>query len=139
MEVNCRLAHKQKEIMMNLVNAVNWFEIPVSDYERAISFYEGMLDVALKRESMNDIDFAVFPADETAIAGALIKVDFQQPSEHGCLVYLNVEGKMDVAIERALAQGSIVFFPKTHIGENGYIAHISDSEGNKIGFHSMEG
>ena len=98
-----------------------------------------MLDVVLKRESMNDIDFAIFPADEAAIAGALIKVNFQQPSEHGCLVYLNVVGKMDVAIERAQEQGSIVFLPKTYIGENGYIAHIGDSEGNKIGFHSMTG
>jgi len=122
---------------MTLKNTINWFEIPVSDYERAINFYESMLDIKLARENMNDIDYALFPADEIAISGALIKADFQKPSEQGSLVYLNVEGMMDAAIERAQAQGSNVFFPKTHIGEPGYIAHISDSEGNKIALHSM--
>ena len=71
-------------------NVVNWFEIPVADYERAVSFYENMLDTKLQRESMNGIDYAIFPADKEAIAGALIKCDFQVPSEAGSLVYLNV-------------------------------------------------
>jgi predicted enzyme related to lactoylglutathione lyase len=48
-----------------------------------------------------------------------------------------VEGFMDQAIERATAEGSSLFYPKTPIGENGYIAHLSDSEGNKIALHSM--
>ena len=122
---------------MTIRHITNWFEIPVSDFERAINFYESMLGIKLKRESMGDIDYALFPADEPAVAGALIKADFQQPSEQGSLVYLNVEGMMDAVIERALAQGSKVFFPKTHLGEPGYIAHIGDSEGNKIALHSM--
>ncbi len=119
-------------------NVVNWFEIPVADYERAVSFYENMLDTKLQRESMNGIDYAIFPADKEAIAGALIKCDFQVPSDAGSLVYLNVEGFMDDAISRAQSQGSKVVFPKTHIGDEGYIAHISDSEGNKIALHSMQ-
>jgi len=122
---------------MKLKNAISWFEIPVTDYERAIDFYETMLDVQLTREKMNDIDFAIFPSDDTAVAGALIKADFQQPSQQGCLVYLNVEGIMDSAIKRAQDHGAEVLFPKTHIGEEGYIAHISDSEGNKVALHSM--
>ncbi|VAW59923.1 hypothetical protein MNBD_GAMMA11-3376 [hydrothermal vent metagenome] len=121
---------------MKLKNAINWFEIPVSDFERAIKFYEKVLDIQLKREKMDGINLAIFPADEEAIAGALVKVDFLQPGEQGCLVYLNVEGMMDGVIERAQSQGSSVFLAKTHIGDPGYIAHISDSEGNKIALHS---
>ncbi len=123
---------------MKIKNAINWFEIPVTDFERAISFYENVLDINLQRENMDDINLAIFPADETAIAGAIVKADFLKPGEQGSLVYLNVEGMMDAVIERAQAQGSNVLFPKTHIGEPGYIAHISDSEGNKIGLHSMQ-
>ncbi|HED33145.1 MAG TPA: VOC family protein [Gammaproteobacteria bacterium] len=122
---------------MKLKNAINWFEIPVNNYERAIDFYETVLDIQLKREKMEDVDFAIFPADETAIAGALIKADFQKPDKQGCLVYLNAEGMMDEAIQRAKQKGGDVYMGKTSIGENGYIPHISDSEGNKIALHSM--
>ncbi len=123
---------------MKLKNAINWFEIPVSDLERAIKFYEKVLDIQLKREKVDECELAIFPADEEAIAGALIKTDFLQPSEQGCLVYLNVEGMMDAVIERAQAQGSSVLLAKTHIGDPGYIAHINDSEGNKIALHSCK-
>jgi len=122
---------------MNSKNTINWFEIPVNNFERAISFYESILDIKLARENMDDIDLAIFPADKEAVSGALIKADFLQPGDQGSLVYLNVEGKMDDVIGRAQGRGSNVLFPKTNLGEPGYIAHISDSEGNKIALHSM--
>lgn len=123
---------------MSIKHAIHWFEIPVNDYERAISFYEKVFDIKLQKEKMNDIDFALFPATESSIAGALIKSRFQKPSEQGCLVYLNVDGMMDEVIDRATQQGSNVFLVKMHLGECGYIAHISDSEGNKIALHSIQ-
>ncbi|VAW67094.1 hypothetical protein MNBD_GAMMA10-2738 [hydrothermal vent metagenome] len=96
-----------------------------------------MLGIELKREKMDGIDLAVFPADELAITGALIKADFLQPGEQGALVYLNVEGIMDEVMQRAQDRGASIRFAKTHLEECGYIAHISDSEGNKIGLYSM--
>ncbi|VAW65510.1 hypothetical protein MNBD_GAMMA08-2145 [hydrothermal vent metagenome] len=121
---------------MNVKNAISWFEIPVSDYERAINFYESVFDTRLQRESIDEVNYAIFSAEEPAVSGALIKADFQQPSEQGSLVYLNAEGVMDDVIERAQALGAKVYIPKTYIGDPGYIAHIGDSEGNKIALHS---
>lgn len=121
-----------------LKNAINWFEIPVTDYDRAISFYEFMLDQKLTRETMDGIDMAVFPADDKAVPGALVKADFLTPGQQGSLVYLNVDGFIDQAISRASEKGAEVLFPKTDIGENGFYAHISDCEGNKIGLHSWK-
>ena len=118
-------------------NAINWFEIPVNDMTRAVGFYENMLDVKLQPETMDGIDMAIFPYSEKTVSGSLVKADFIQPSDQGSLVYLNVEGFMDQAIQRAEANGSKVLFPKTSIGEHGFIAHISDSEGNRIALHSM--
>jgi predicted enzyme related to lactoylglutathione lyase len=118
-------------------NAINWFEIPVTDMPRAIDFYQNMLQVQLKQETMDGIEMAIFPYDDKNVSGCLVKADFLQPGDCGSLVYLNVEGFMDQAIERATAEGSSLLFPKTSIGENGYIAHLSDSEGNKIALHSM--
>lgn len=119
-------------------NAINWFEIPVSDLDRATRFYESILDTRLQRETMDGVELAMFPMDEKSVSGALAKADFLAPSADGSVVYLNAEGIMDQAIAKAQKMGSTVFFPKTAIGENGFIAHISDSEGNKIALHSMQ-
>ncbi|VAW56976.1 hypothetical protein MNBD_GAMMA07-851 [hydrothermal vent metagenome] len=122
---------------MRFKNSINWFEIPVNNLTRAIEFYESVFDITLTREKMDNVELAIFPSDKDGITGALIKADFLQPSEQGSLVYLNAEGVMDEVMARAEAQSSSVFFPKTCIGECGYVAHIGDSEGNKIALHSM--
>ena len=119
-----------------LKNAINWFEIPVSDLTRAIEFYEHMLDATFRQENMGGMDMAIFPYDEGAVSGSLVKAPFLSPSENGAVVYINVNGIMDAAIERATAKGATVVLPKMHIGDPGYIAHIIDSEGNKVGLHS---
>lgn len=119
-----------------LKNAINWFEIPVSDLARATSFYENMLQASLKQETMPGMDMAIFPYDDGVVSGGLVKADFMSPSDQGSIVYLNVEGFMDGAITRATEKGAAVVFPKTKLGECGYIAHIIDSEGNRIGLHS---
>ena len=118
-------------------NAINWFEIPVSDLARATAFYEDLVQAPLKQESMNGMDMAIFPFGDDTVSGALVSAPFLSPSDKGSVVYLNVEGMLDGAIERAVAKGSELPLPKMAIGENGFIAHIVDSEGNRVGLHSM--
>ena len=67
----------------------------------------------------------------------MVAAPFLSPSPTGSIVYLNVEGMLDATIERAVAQGAEVPLPKMDIGPNGFIAHIFDSEGNRVGLHSM--
>ena len=118
-------------------NAINWFEIPVTDLPRAIEFYEHMLGCSLQQASMGGMDVAIFPYDEGAVSGNLVKDANLSPSDNGSIVYINANGILDAAIERASSKGAKVAVPKTHIGDPGYIAHIIDSEGNKIGLHSF--
>jgi len=118
-------------------NAINWFEIPVSDLARATTFYEDLVQASLKQESMNDMDMAIFPFSEETVSGALVSAPFLSPSATGSVVYLNVEGMLDGAIERATKNGAEIVLPKMAIGPNGFIAHIIDSEGNRVGLHSM--
>ena len=118
-------------------NAINWFEIPVSDLARASGFYEDLLQVTLKQESMNGMDMAIFPLNEGAVNGCLVSAPFLSPSSTGSVVYINVEGIFDEALTRAVSNGAEVVMPKMDIGPNGFIAHIMDSEGNRVGLHSM--
>jgi predicted enzyme related to lactoylglutathione lyase len=76
---------------------------------------------------------AFFPrADgEPGSRGALATGNVYVPSTSGAIIYVDV-ADIDPVLERAVAQGASVLFPKKHIGAAGYVAEISDSEGNRI-------
>lgn len=50
-------------------NVISWFEIPVAQMERAIAFYEPVMQVSLRRENMDSAELAVFPHQDPLPAG----------------------------------------------------------------------
>ncbi len=80
-----------------------------------------------------------FPFAEGApgATGALAKGDVYKPSKDGAIVYFSVKD-VDAALDRAKARGAAVLYPKKAIGENGFVAEIEDSEGNRIALHALE-
>ena len=44
---------------------------------------------------------------------------------------------LSVALSKVEMAGGKIVLPKTSIGHNGFMAHIVDTEGNKVGLHSM--
>ncbi|MCA3020020.1 MAG: VOC family protein, partial [Rhodocyclaceae bacterium] len=53
-------------------SVVTWFEIPASNFERAVTFYEQLFGVSLIREKMGPSEMAVFPYDKGhAISGCV--------------------------------------------------------------------
>jgi predicted enzyme related to lactoylglutathione lyase len=120
--------------MTNTKNAVTWFEIPVTDMDRAVRFYEGVLAIKLKREVFGGNDHAIFQT-RPAVAGALVKADHLQPSTAGTRIYLDTRGELDACVARVASAGGAVILPKTDIGDPGWIAIVRDPEGNAIGLH----
>jgi len=120
-------------------NAINLFEIPVKDYERAKQFYSDVLDSKITDMHMEDMMYGVLPYDEkgNGVGGAIIKSDFSVPSVTGCTIYLNGGEDLQVPLSKIEAAGGKVVMPKTGIGENGFMAQFFDTEGNKIALHSM--
>lgn len=119
------------------MNAINWFEVPTTDLDRATKFYETILGTEMIKVEMGGFPMHMFPADmETGVGGHLASPGDGAPGENGSLIYLNCNGKIDDVLGRVEAAGGAVMLPKTHIGDPGYIAFIRDSEGNKIGLHS---
>jgi predicted enzyme related to lactoylglutathione lyase len=55
-------------------NIVGWFEIPVTNMERAIKFYETLFGIKLSRNKMGDMDMAWFPGtmEGPGAAGSLV-------------------------------------------------------------------
>ena len=119
-------------------NAINWFEIPVADLDRAMRFYERVLGLSLKRAKFEGLDLAIFPSDERGVGGALISDARRKPSADGALVYLDASGKLDACVGRVQESGGKVVLPKTAIGDPGFISLIVDSEGNVVGLHAPQ-
>lgn len=117
-------------------SAVNWFEIPTTDIDRATRFYEQVLATRLKRENFFGTPMAIFTAEDPGVGGALVRDDKRNPGPGGGLVYLDARGDLDGCLSRVTAAGGAVLLPRTSIGEMGAIALIADSEGNQVGLHS---
>jgi predicted enzyme related to lactoylglutathione lyase len=118
-------------------NALNWFEIPVTDLARAKRFYGSLLQAELREGSMNGIDMAVLPYQEGGVGGALVKGEGFAPNLQGSVVYLNAGDDLDGALSRVEAAGGKVVMGKTHLSDQiGSIAFLQDTEGNRVGLHS---
>lgn len=127
--------------MDSTTNALNWFEIPVTDMARAKHFYQVAFSLHLEDADMQGIQMAMFPyeAGSGKVSGALVKSEYQKPSADGVTVYLNANPDMTDVLQRIRSEGGQIVMDKTEITpEIGYMAFFIDSEGNKLGLHSQE-
>jgi uncharacterized protein len=122
-------------------NAINWFEIPVNDFDRAKKFYSSILAAELIEHAMPNMRYGILPYDmeNQGVGGAIVEAPGQlNPSINGTTVYLNGGDDLSIALARVEDAGGKILLTKTDIGENGFMAHFLDTEGNKIAFHSMK-
>lgn len=124
--------------MSNEKNPVMWFEIPTTDLSRAIAFYNHVFDLELKAQPMGDMPMAFFSMQDESYgaAGTLVQTENYTPSEEGVLIYFSSDD-IDATLARVEEKGGKIVTPKTSIGEYGFIGRFRDSEGNRIGLHSM--
>jgi predicted enzyme related to lactoylglutathione lyase len=120
-------------------NALNWFEIPASDLDRAIKFYNAVFDTELAaQEAMPGYRMAMLPYEQgVGVGGAIVQGEGYTPSTEGSTIYLDAGDDLSVALGRVEGAGGQVLTPKTDIGENGFMAYFQDTEGNKVALHSM--
>lgn len=123
-------------------NAISWFEIGTTDLERATQFYQTIFGVTLIPLNLPNIKMRMFPLDDmmTQVGGALVDSGgFHKPSAtDGPLVYLNGNPDVQNVLDKVEAAGGKIMVPKTEISpEYGYMAVIMDTEGNRIGLHSV--
>ena len=124
-------------------NPVGWFEIYVQDMARAKKFYETVLQIELSKldapNSADEIEMQAFPMNMEAggASGALAKMEGCPSGRMGTLVYFSCEDCANEA-SRVEAAGGQIFKPKMSIGQYGFIALVTDTEGNMIGLHSLQ-
>jgi len=118
---------------MKMKKLIAWVEIPATDFERAVKFYNAILSLDMNAMDFGHEKMAYFPNDEGAISFA---PDFK-PSKDGVLVSLETGNDLDGTIERVKANGGEIVQTKTKIEAEGrgYFALFIDSEGNKVGLY----
>ena len=62
-------------------NWASWFEIPVSDFDRAKTFYEVIFDMDIHAMDLGELKMGVFPSEGGG--GAICKGAHYQPGENG--------------------------------------------------------
>lgn len=128
---------------MELTNAINWFEIPVADFDRAKKFYETIFSYQMPENQMGQSKMGFFLYDFKAgkIGGAIVyNPELYTPSNNGTLVYLNCQPDLQIVLDKVETAGGRIIAPKKIISPEqnlGYWALIIDSEGNKVALHSM--
>lgn len=120
-----------------MANAINWFEIPASNLNRACNFYGNVLGIDVHVQEIQGMQMGFLHGGEDGVGGALVEGEGYVPTEAGSLIYLNGGDDLSTPLARVEEAGGAVVLPKTQISEEiGYFAIFKDSEGNRIAFHS---
>ncbi|TZF83954.1 VOC family protein [Pedobacter sp. BS3] len=123
-----------------MANAITWVEIPVKDFERAKKFYETILKTKIQPIPTPRGKWGSFPFEMGEVNGgaAIVEGKGYEPSTKGSLVYLSGGQDLSKPLSRVEEAGGKIILPKTENGGFGFIALFTDTEGNKIGFHSQK-
>jgi predicted enzyme related to lactoylglutathione lyase len=123
-----------------MANVINWFEIPAKNFDRACDFYSKVLDGTVQVMPAGDtpLQMGFLPgANDGGVGGAVVTGEGYEPTSTGSIVYLNGGDDLNTPLSRVEDAGGQVIFPKTGIGENGFVAQFMDCEGNRVALHSM--
>ena len=119
-------------------NAINWFELPATNFERAVKFYSEVLGAELQPMDNPQMKMAFFPTKENGVGGCVTHGNGNKPNAEGTLVYLNGGENLADKLSKVEKSGGKVVMPKTSIGEDGFMAIFLDTEGNRVALHSMK-
>ncbi len=125
----------QKANSMN--NLISIVEIPVTDFSRAVKFYQAISGLAIEEMEMDGNQMGVLPNEEGTVNVVLVKGKDYNPTADGAVIYLNAGNDLQAMLNKVEQNGGQVILPKTEISpEMGYFALFIDTEGNKLGLHS---
>ena len=116
---------------------ISLFEIPATDISRAIQFYQSILGVSIEQMEMPGMEMGIFPYENQAVTGVIMKGEGFNPSADGVTIYLNGGNDLQTILDKVEDNGGKIIMPKTaHADESGFFALFIDTEGNKLGLNS---
>lgn len=120
-------------------NMITWFEIPTSDFQRAVNFYKNVFQFEILEVPMGDYLMGMFPSEGYNSSGCLIYGEMCVPSASGVVIYFHCENDLIPYLERVEQNNGKIIVPKTLVSDEiGYFASFIDSEGNRVNLHSLK-
>lgn len=117
---------------------VSIFEIPATDIDRAIGFYQAILGLQIEKMEFPGMEMGLLPFEDQMVTGVIMKGEGYDPSATGITIYLDGGNDLQPILDKVEPNGGQILMPKTpHADEVGFFALFLDSEGNKMGLHSV--
>jgi hypothetical protein len=117
-------------------NWIQWFEIPVYQFDKAKAFYEAVFQIKLHVVDLGALTMAMFPPE--IASGALCQGEWYHPSPNGVTLHISV-ADIDQALRQVKRLDGRILQPKKQIStELGYMALINDCEGNRLALRASE-
>lgn len=117
---------------------ISWVEIPATNFGRAVTFYKHILGQEVTEVDMFGTKMGLFASDSETVSGAIVQGEGYTPSTVGTLVYLNGGEDLQTILDKVEPNQGKVIAGKTLISPDmGYFGLFIDTEGNKMGLHSM--
>ena len=115
-----------------------WFEIPAVDFDRAVNFYQNVLQTELGIVEGGGEKMGCFPNDDENVWGAVSYSPGFEPSDKGVIISFGGGSDLNNFLQRVIENGGSVVKEKTKIEADGmgYFALFLDTEGNKLGIYS---
>ena len=113
--------------MKNQIHSINWFEIPVLDFNRAKTFYSTLYVYEMEVMEMGPEKMEILPSDpeQGGILGAIVLGKDYRPNADGIKVYLNGDPDLNDILGRVETAGGKIVQEKTQITpEIGYMPYF---------------
>jgi predicted enzyme related to lactoylglutathione lyase len=119
---------------------ISWFDIPTSNFDRAVQFYQNVFNLTLNIVDCNGEKMGCFPDDGENVTGCIFYSPDYKPSSDGVILSFYCDHDINLFLEKVRLNGGKTITPKTKImvEGRGYFALFSDTENNRMGVYSEE-
>lgn len=117
-------------------NSIAFFEIPSTDFRRAVDFYQEVLNVKLPVVECEEEKMAFFMEQGEAVGAISYAANFP-PAAGGVLIHFYCED-LEKTLRKVTEMGGSIVIPitKIEVEGKGYFAVFADSEGNHVGLYA---
>ncbi len=122
---------------MSSKNPIGWFEIKVSDFERAKNFYSKLFNWEFKLSQASKTIYWNIYTGENSVGGGFTRRELESTGQ-SIIIYIEVED-IEETLKKAVELGGKIEEHKTLISESaGYFGLFRDLDNNLIGLWSKQ-
>lgn len=97
--------NRQTQKANNTNNLISIVEIPVTDFTRAVQFYQTILGVTIEEMEMDGNKMGVLPNEEGTVNVVLVKGSDYKPTTDGAVLYINAGKDLQPMLDKVAQNG----------------------------------